>query len=86
MKKLTKTTALILSALMLFGCTSNSANGGVLHRRAKVRSRTAKTKVRLKARLLKTAQLRIIQMIKAMKILLKISMGIRRFRMIKTSM
>ena len=26
MKKLTKTTALILSALMLFGCTSNSAN------------------------------------------------------------
>ena len=29
MKKLTKTTALILSALMLFGCTSNSANGGV---------------------------------------------------------
>ena len=108
MKKLTKTTALILSALMLFGCTSNSANGGVgdttppsessvtersgisgynrPDRRAKVRSRTAKTKVRLKARLLKTAQLRIIQMIKAMKILLKISMGIRRFRMIKTSM
>jgi len=39
-----------------------------------------------KARLQKTAQLRIIQMIKAMKILLKISMGIRRFRMIKTSM
>ena len=29
MKKLTKTTALILSALMLFGCTSNSATGGV---------------------------------------------------------
>ena len=29
MKKLTKTTALILSVLMLFGCTSNSANGGV---------------------------------------------------------
>ena len=29
MKKLTKTTALILSALMLFGCTSNSANGSV---------------------------------------------------------
>lgn len=29
MKKLTKATALILSALMLFGCTSNSANGGV---------------------------------------------------------
>ena len=25
MKKLTKTTALILSVLMLFGCTSNSA-------------------------------------------------------------
>ena len=29
MKKLTKTTALILSALTLFGCTSNSAIGGV---------------------------------------------------------
>ena len=29
MKKLTKTTALILSALMLFGCTSNSATGSV---------------------------------------------------------
>ena len=29
MKKLTKTTALILSAVMLFGCTSNSANGSV---------------------------------------------------------
>ena len=29
MKKLTKTTALILSALMLFGCTSNSANGSI---------------------------------------------------------
>ena len=29
MKKLTKTTALILSALMLFGCTSNSAQVGV---------------------------------------------------------
>lgn len=29
MKKLTKTTALILSTLMLFGCTSNSATGGV---------------------------------------------------------
>ena len=29
MKKLTKTTALILSVLMLFGCTSNSATGGV---------------------------------------------------------
>ena len=29
MRKLTKTTALILSAVMLFGCTSNSANGGV---------------------------------------------------------
>ena len=29
MKKLTKTTALILSAVMLFGCASNSANGGV---------------------------------------------------------
>ena len=29
MKKITKTTALILSALMLFGCTSNSATGGV---------------------------------------------------------
>lgn len=29
MKKLTKATALILSALMLFGCTSNSATGGV---------------------------------------------------------
>ena len=71
MKKLTKTTALILSTLMLFGCT---------------RLRTAITKAKPKARLLKTAQLRIIQMIKAMKILLKISMGIRRFRMIKTSM
>ena len=80
MKKLTKTTALILSA------TTHRAVQEILHRRAKVRSRTAKTKVRLKARLLKTAQLRIIQMIKAMKILLKISMGIRRFRMIKTSM
>ena len=29
MKKLTKTTALILSALMLFGCASNSATGGI---------------------------------------------------------
>ena len=29
MKKITKTTALILSVLMLFGCTSNSATGGV---------------------------------------------------------
>ena len=29
MKKLTKTTALILSALMLFGCTSNSSQVGV---------------------------------------------------------
>ena len=29
MKKLTKTTALILSALMLYGCTSNSANGSI---------------------------------------------------------
>ena len=29
MKKLTKTTALILSAVMLFGCTSNSANGSI---------------------------------------------------------
>ena len=29
MKQLTKTAALILSALMLFGCTSNSATGGV---------------------------------------------------------
>ncbi len=29
MKKLTKATALILSAVMLFGCTSNSANGSV---------------------------------------------------------
>ena len=29
MKRITKATVLILSALMLFGCTSNSANGGV---------------------------------------------------------
>ena len=29
MKKLTKTTALILSALMLFGCTDNSTQSGV---------------------------------------------------------
>ena len=29
MKKLTKTTALILSALMLFGCASNSAQSNV---------------------------------------------------------
>lgn len=29
MKKLTKTTALILSAVMLFGCASNSATGGL---------------------------------------------------------
>ena len=29
MKKITNASALILSALMLFGCTSNSATGGV---------------------------------------------------------
>lgn len=29
MKKLTKTTAIILSAVMLFGCTSNAAQSGV---------------------------------------------------------
>lgn len=87
MKKLTKTTALILSTLMLFGCTDNSTQSGVGDTTPPSESSVtgSKMKVRLKARLLKTAQLRIIQMIKAMKILLKISMGIRRFRMILRS-
>ncbi len=71
MKKLTKTTALILSVLMLFGCTSNSANGGVGDTTPPVENSfpTVKMKAKPKARLQKTALQLIIQARKVKKTL-----------------
>ena len=88
MKKLTKTTALILSALMLFGCTNNSVQSGVGDTTPPSESSVTDSKNESKAESSATENSSETDNSndKSDENLVEISMGIRRFRMIKTSM